>query len=80
MVSAPLPEPLCKAGKDGRGDAALVRHGPEGSPGNQAALEREIIADYGPDARVIVPGATGPTSVLISELLPLRYRKDGLAL
>lgn len=41
---------------------------------------REMIADYAPNARVIVPGEAGPQAVRISELLPLRYRKDGLSL
>ena len=40
---------------------------------------REAIADYGADALVIVPGEGGPEVVPISELLPLRYRKDGIA-
>jgi cytidine deaminase len=39
---------------------------------------REMIVDYAPDARVIVPGEGAPQEALISELLPLRYRKDGL--
>jgi len=38
---------------------------------------REMIADYAPDARIIVPGETGPQEASVSELLPLRYRKDG---
>ena len=38
---------------------------------------RETIADYAPDARVIVPGEAGPEEIPISTLLPRRYRKDG---
>ena len=40
---------------------------------------REAIADYAPDARVIVPGENKPEMASISALLPLRYRKDGMA-
>ncbi len=38
---------------------------------------REVIADYAPEARVIVLGETGAQEIPVSELLPLRYRKDG---
>jgi cytidine deaminase len=38
---------------------------------------REMIADYGSTARVIVPGDGAPQLVGIASLLPLRYRKDG---
>jgi len=38
---------------------------------------REMIADYAPMARVMVPGEPGPQEVPVSDLLPLRYRKDG---
>jgi cytidine deaminase len=41
---------------------------------------REMIADYGPEARVMVPGDGGPQEVPVSDLLPLRYRKDGCPL
>ena len=40
---------------------------------------REMIADYAPEAGVIVPGGMRPEEVPVSALLPLRYRKDGLA-
>ena len=33
----------------------------------------ELIADYAPDAKVIVPGDTGPIIVAISDLLPNKY-------
>ncbi|MBV8882505.1 MAG: cytidine deaminase [Chroococcidiopsidaceae cyanobacterium CP_BM_RX_35] len=36
---------------------------------------RELIADYAPDARVIVPGETGPVLVAISDLLPNKYHR-----
>jgi cytidine deaminase len=38
---------------------------------------REMIADYAPEARVIVPGRGAPVEVAVSDLLPLRYQKDG---
>ena len=37
---------------------------------------REMISDYAPDARVIVPGRQGPESLPVMELLPRKYRKD----
>jgi cytidine deaminase len=36
---------------------------------------RELIWDYDAGARVIVPGDSSPTIVLISELLPNKYRR-----
>ena len=36
---------------------------------------RELIADYAPDAKVIVPGDTGPILVAISDLLPNKYHR-----
>ncbi len=36
---------------------------------------RELIADYAPDAKVIVPGDTGPRLVAISDLLPNKYHR-----
>jgi cytidine deaminase len=39
---------------------------------------RELIADYAPKARVIVPGRAGAEEIPVCDLLPLRYRKDGL--
>ena len=37
---------------------------------------RELIFDYDRNARVIVPGAPGPTIVTIGELLPNKYRRE----
>ena len=34
---------------------------------------REMISDYAPNARVIVPGETGPEVVPVASLLPGRY-------
>jgi cytidine deaminase len=36
---------------------------------------RELIADYGPNAKVIVPSDRGLATVQISELLPAKYRR-----
>ncbi len=36
---------------------------------------RELISDYSPDARVIVPDVKGPVVVSINTLLPNKYRK-----
>jgi len=36
---------------------------------------RELIADYAPDAKVIVPGRAGPMLVAISDLLPNKYHR-----
>jgi cytidine deaminase len=37
---------------------------------------RELIWDYDRNARVIVPGAKGPTIMSIGELLPNKYRRE----
>jgi cytidine deaminase len=37
---------------------------------------RELICDYDRNARVIVPGASGPTIVTIGDLLPNKYRRE----
>jgi len=36
---------------------------------------RELIADYGPSAQVLVPGETGPLAIAIADLLPRKYNK-----
>jgi cytidine deaminase len=54
--------------------AAVNREGRVVSP---CGACREMIADYAPRARVLVPGEDGPREVPVAELLPLRYRKDG---
>jgi cytidine deaminase len=38
---------------------------------------RELLSDYAPDARVIVPGPRGPEQESIQQLLPRRYNKGG---
>ena len=39
---------------------------------------REMISDYAPTARVIVPGETGPEVVLVGSLLPGKYVRPAL--
>ncbi len=38
--------------------------------------DRQVLADYHPGIRVIVPTEAGPLSVLIPELLPLAYQRS----
>ncbi len=51
---------------------AVNRSGQVVSP---CGMCRELIADYAPDAKVIVPGETKPMLLAISELLPFKYHK-----
>lgn len=37
---------------------------------------REMLSDYAPEARVLVPGADGPEPVSIGALLPSKFVKD----
>lgn len=45
----------------------------EGSAVAPCGMCRELISDYSPTARVIVPSATGPVIVGVRELLPNKY-------
>ncbi len=36
---------------------------------------RELIADYGPEAHVLVPSESGPSKIAIAHLLPRKYNK-----
>ena len=62
------------------GDAEIdtivaVRH--TGRVAAPCGMCRELIADYGPHARVIVPGPHGhDVAVTINELLPNKYRRE----
>lgn len=51
---------------------AVNRFGQVVSP---CGMCRELIADYAPDARVIVPGETEPVLVAIRDLLPNKYHR-----
>jgi cytidine deaminase len=53
---------------------AVNRHGNIVSP---CGMCRELISDYSPEARVIIPGQNGPTTVGIAQLLPNKYDKTG---
>jgi len=50
-----------------------VRH--EGQVVAPCGACRELISDYAPDARVIVPGENSEQVVPVAELLPNKYRK-----
>lgn len=51
---------------------SVDRHGNVLSP---CGLCRELLADFSPGCRVIVPGEGGEEVVAISELLPNKYRR-----
>ena len=53
---------------------AVNRHGNIVTP---CGMCRELISDYSPEARVIIPGQDGPTTVGIAQLLPNKYNKTG---
>jgi cytidine deaminase len=68
------------------GDAGIdtivaVRHPPPGEADQTVAVVspcgacRELIFDYDPKARVIVPNGNAPAATPISELLPNRYTR-----
>jgi cytidine deaminase len=59
---------------------AIVAVNLEGRVVSPCGACREMIADYAPDARVMVPGKAGPEEAPVSDLLPRRYRKDGSTL
>jgi len=72
---------LTDKGDQGIDTIVAVRHPKPGEPGDIAVVSpcgacRELIHDYDPKARVIVPnGKQGPTVVTIGELLPNKYRR-----
>jgi cytidine deaminase len=77
---------LGRAVVDVGGDAGIdaivaVRHPPPGDKDQTIAVVspcgacRELIFDYDPKARVIVPNGTSPVSVPIGELLPNKYTR-----
>lgn len=53
---------------------AVNRHGNIVSP---CGMCRELISDYAPAARVIIPGTNGPATVPVARLLPEKYDKAG---
>ncbi len=72
---------LTAKGDNGIETIVAVRHPKPGEPGGIAVVSpcgtcRELIHDYDPQARVIVPdGDNGPAVVTIGELLPNKYRR-----
>jgi cytidine deaminase len=72
---------LTDKGDHGIETIVAVRHPKPGEAGGIAVVSpcgacRELIHDYDPKARVIVPdGTKGPTVVTIGELLPNKYRR-----
>ncbi len=72
---------LTEKGDKGIETIVAVRHPKPGEKGKVAVVSpcgtcRELIHDYDPKARVIVPdGKNGPTVTTIGELLPNKYRR-----
>jgi cytidine deaminase len=72
---------LTDKGDQGIETIVAVRHPKPGEAGEIAVVSpcgacRELIHDYDPKARVIVPdGAAGPVVTSISDLLPNKYRR-----
>jgi cytidine deaminase len=72
---------LTDKGDNGIETIVAVRHPKPGEKGEIMVVSpcgtcRELIHDYDPKARVIVPnGNVGPTVTTISELLPNKYRR-----
>ena len=72
---------LTEKGDKGIETIVAVRHPKPGEKGEVAVVSpcgtcRELIHDYDPKARVIVPdGKNGPTVTTIGELLPNKYRR-----
>ena len=67
---------LGMAAAEGDTDIATVvavdHHGNVAAP---CGICRELISDYSPNARVVVPSSVGPVVVPIAELLPNKYRR-----
>ena len=47
----------------------------KGEVGSPRGMCRELISDYSPDAKVIVPGPEGEEVVKIASLLPNKYKR-----
>jgi cytidine deaminase len=69
-------------GDDGIDTIVAVRHPPPKEKDRAIAVVspcgacRELIFDYDPKARVIVPDGKSPVAVPIGELLPNKYRRE----
>ena len=71
---------ITEKGDRGIETIVAVRHPKPGERGSVAVVSpcgicRELINDYDPRARVIVPSGTAPKVTTISELLPNKYRR-----
>ena len=72
---------LTETGDQGIATIVAVRHPKPGEAGDIAVVSpcgacRELIHDYDPHARVIVPnGKAGPVVTTIGDLLPNKYRR-----
>ena len=78
-----LGQAITIAGETGIEMIVAVRHpSPEDEKGRPIAVVspcgacRELIWDYDRNARVIVPGSSGPESVEIGELIPNKYSRE----
>ena len=77
-----LGQAITNVGETGIEMIVAVRHPPPEEKDRPIAVVspcgacRELIWDYDRNARVIVPGASGPESVAIGELIPNKYSRD----
>ena len=77
-----LGQAITNAGETGIETIVAVRHpAPDEAGGSITVVSpcgacRELIWDYDRNARVIVPGARGPETVSIAELLPNKYSRE----
>jgi cytidine deaminase len=73
---------ITNSGESGIDSIVAVRHPPPDETDRTIAVVspcgacRELIWDYDRNARVIVPGRSGPAAVLISDLLPNKYSRE----
>ena len=77
-----LGQAITNAGETAIDAVVAVRHPPPEEKDRTIAVVspcgacRELIWDYDRNARVIVPGADGPRSVGIGELIPNKYSRE----
>ena len=77
-----LGQAITLSGETGIDTIVAVRHPPPHETGQAIAVVspcgacRELIWDYDRNARVIVPGANGPETVAIGDLLPNKYSRE----
>jgi cytidine deaminase len=77
-----LGQAITNAGETGIETIVAVRHPPPHEADRPIAVVspcgacRELIWDYDRNARVIVPGANGPETVAIGDLIPNKYSRE----